>query len=101
MNARWGAVCTLALAAGIAIGYAVPRETGAGNSAQIQMAAALQERDLLVRSGMLAAALEVLEPGNLEDALAALSDHRVGVTDQELRVFMLGWARFDAAGAFE
>ncbi len=101
MNARWGAVCTLALAAGIAIGYAVPRETGDGNSAPVQMAAALQERDLLVRSGMLAAALEVLEPDNLEDALAALSDHRVGVTDQELRVFMLGWARFDAAGAFE
>lgn len=101
MNARWGAACILALAAGIAIGYAVARETGAEKSAQARVAAALQEQDLLSRSGMLAAALEVLEPGNLEDALVALSDHRVGVTDQELRVFMLAWARFDAAGAFE
>ncbi|MCS5636876.1 MAG: hypothetical protein NZ990_10185 [Myxococcota bacterium] len=101
MNARSGAACILAFAAGIAIGYAVARETGAGKSAPVRVAAALQEQDLLARTGMLAAALEDLEPGNLEDALAALSDHRVGVTDQELRVFMLGWARFDAAGAFE
>ena len=101
MNARWGAACVLALVAGIAIGYAIDRETGAGKLAPAHMGAALQEQDLLTRSGMLAASLEALQPGNLEDALAALTKHRVGVTDQELRVFMLGWGRFDAAGAFE
>ena len=101
MNARSGAACILALAVGIAIGYAVAPYTGARKSAPVSLATALEEQDLLARSGMLAAALEVLEPGNLEEALAALSEHRVGTTDQELRVFMLAWARFDAAGAFE
>lgn len=101
MNARSAAACILALAVGIAIGYAVAPDTGARKSAPVSVAAALEEQDLLVRSGMLATALEVLEPGNLDDALAALSAERVGVTDQELRVFMLAWARFDAAGAFE
>ena len=71
MNARSAAACILALAVGIAIGYALAPNTGAGKSAPVSVAAAVDEQDLLVRSGMLATALEVLEPGNPDPELGS------------------------------
>ena len=98
MNAMTGAACMAALVLGVALGYALA--PGADLSRSIPVADALAEQDLLTRSGMLAAALENLDAGNLDEALAALDAKQVGVTDTELRVFMLAWARFDAAGAY-
>jgi hypothetical protein len=91
-----------ALGVGIAIGalMAGPGAMGLGAPTP-SLEAALREENLLVRSQMLGQFLDTLGPANLEDALEVLHANRVGVTDQELRVFMLAWGRFDAPGAFQ
>ena len=98
MNAMTGAACVVALVLGVALGYTLA--PGTDLSGPAPLTEALAEQNLLIRSGMLAAALENLNAENLDEALAALDAKQVGVKDHELRLFMLAWARFDAAGAY-
>lgn len=60
---------------------------------------ALLERDPLARAHGLSGALARLGPDDLENALATLERRQFGVTPEEVRWFMLAWARFDAPGA--
>ena len=102
MNPTSIALCVLALGVGVAVGYGLaPGRGEAAPSLPSDLAEALEEENLLVRGGKLADALEGLNGENIEDSLAVLHERRVGVSDQELRMFMLAWARFDAPSAFE
>src|SRR5262249_18525548 len=61
---------------------------------------ALAEEDELTRLRRMSAFLERLSPGNLVPARAALVEEQIRVGSDEVRIFMLAWARFDAPGAF-
>jgi hypothetical protein len=100
MNPATAALCVLSLGIGLAIGYLAGPRIGADDGPTPSLATALDEEDLLIRSQLLGQFLETLGPENLEQSLETLHAKRVGMTDQELRVFMLAWGRFDAAGAF-
>lgn len=100
MNAGSAALCVVSLALGVALGAWLAPGSGLGPQGAQDLASALEEENLLLRSGQLAASLEGLAPDTLNDYLAVLHDRRVGVSDEELRVVMLAWARFDAPGAF-
>jgi hypothetical protein len=62
--------------------------------------AALAERDPLTRSYQLSAFLQQLRPDQVPEMLEILEQRRVGVTEEEIRLLMLAWTRFDAPGAF-
>jgi hypothetical protein len=61
---------------------------------------ALEDRDWLTRTYRLSAFLQDLNPENLPEALEALEARMRFVSDEELRLFMLAWSRFDAETAF-
>jgi hypothetical protein len=61
---------------------------------------ALREQDLSKRSLALASFLEHLGPENIDEAVAVLETHRIGVIEYEMKMIMYSWARFDPAGAF-
>lgn len=98
MNAVSMALCAGFLGLGVVLGYSLAPELRGDGSPDF--ASALGEEDLLLRSGMFSDSLVGMNSENLEDFLGKLHEGRVGITDQELRIFMLAWARFDAPGAF-
>lgn len=61
---------------------------------------ALLARDELTRADAMSAFLQRLDPGSLPAALDAIEAHNVGMSRQEVRLFVLAWSRFDAPGAF-
>jgi hypothetical protein len=61
---------------------------------------ALRDRDVLTRTYRLAEALQELDDRDIDAAVAVLEAQRLGVTEGEVRLFMLAWCRFDPAGAF-
>lgn len=61
---------------------------------------ALSERDELERMYQLTRFLRTLGPEDVPGVLEAVEKHRVGVTAEEVRLFMLAWTRVDAPGAF-
>ena len=101
MNAASVALCVVSLGLGLALGYGLAPDSGGTSQDSADLTEALAEENLLLRTGMLVTSLEGLNPESLEDYLAALHERRVGVSNEELRVVMLAWARFDAPGAFE
>jgi len=66
----------------------------------VRLSAALRDRDVLTRTHRLSEALLELDERNVEAAVAILETQRRGVTEGEVRLFMLAWCRFDPAGAF-
>jgi hypothetical protein len=100
MQSATVALCAVSLAVGIAIGYMGLGAIGGDLRPDVpSLSDALGEEDLLIRSQLLGRFLQTLGPENLEEALASLNAGIVGVTDQELRIFMLAWGRFDPPGA--
>ena len=81
--------------------WTAPDSGAAGAGGAGAFDGAFADRDPLTRPYRLSAALQDLGPGNLDEALAALTAHQLGVTPEEVRLLMLSWARFDAPGAFE
>jgi hypothetical protein len=63
--------------------------------------AALAETDVLRRVQRMSGLLLALDEAGLPAALEAVEERRVWLSEQELRVFMHAWVRFDAEGAFE
>lgn len=63
--------------------------------------AALAETDVLQRVQRMSGLLLALDEAGLPAALEAVEERRVWLSEQELRVFMHAWVRFDAEGAFE
>ena len=62
---------------------------------------ALESRDWALRAHVLSGFVVGLGPENLPPALAAIEAHRRWLSQDELRLFMGAWARFDPAAAFE
>ena len=63
--------------------------------------AAIDDNNPLTHSLAYSAFLRTLSPENLDGALAILAAHQSDVSEQDLRVFMMAWSRFDAPGAFD
>jgi hypothetical protein len=61
---------------------------------------ALRDRDVLTRTYRVAEALQELGERDIDAVAAVLEAQRHGVTEGEVRLFMLAWCRFDPAGAF-
>jgi hypothetical protein len=62
--------------------------------------AALATRDELERAQRMSAFLQGMSAEDLPGALQALETRNIGVTREEVRLFMLAWSRFDPQGAF-
>jgi hypothetical protein len=62
---------------------------------------ALSERDELERTYELTRYLRELSPDDIPGVLVEIERQRVGITADEVRLFMLAWTRFDGPGAFE
>jgi hypothetical protein len=61
---------------------------------------ALLAHDELTRAHRMSSFLQHLDPETLPAAREALEAHNIGVSRQEVRLFLLAWSRFDAPGAF-
>ena len=62
---------------------------------------ALSERDELERTYELTRYLRDLSSDDIPSVLVEIERHRVGITADEVRLFMLAWTRFDGPGALE
>lgn len=91
----------LVLVAGIALGCSPATDSPSPPQADIDtLRAALSQRDELERTYLLTSYLRVMGPEDLEAALAEVERFRVGITADEVRLFMFAWMRFDAPAAF-
>jgi hypothetical protein len=61
---------------------------------------ALRDRDVLTRAYRVAEALQDVGERDIDAVVAVLEAQRLGVTEGDVRLFMLAWCRFDPAGAF-
>lgn len=61
---------------------------------------AFSEYDPLRRAYLISHALQDFGPDELPELLRVLVDRRMGIAPEEVRLFMLAWARFDAPGAY-
>ena len=97
MKAALALAWILTVAAAFAIGWQVEhRELASVDSFR----EALATRDELSRAYRISAFLRQLGPDELPAARDALETDNIGVTREEVRLFMLAWSRFDAPGAF-
>ena len=62
--------------------------------------AALEERDEIERKYLLANFLRGMGPEDVQPVLAEIETHRAGIEEDEVRLWMLAWTRFDGPGAF-
>ena len=72
-----------------------------GSGADPSYDEAFGEIDPLRRVYLISRSLQDLDAERLPELLQALSDRRMGIVNEEVRLVMLAWARFDANGAFE
>lgn len=102
MSAKWLGAGLLMLAVGFGLGrwsaLAPGREDLRGLASFQQ---ALGERDSLRRWFRFSSYLQGLSPEQLPEAVAVLDAQPRPLDDDELRVFMLAWARFDPHRALE
>lgn len=101
MHPRHLLTAILALLAGLALGRAFPPAAPRGAADTSVFRASLEEDDWLDRTWAQSVFLQGLTPENLPEALAALEPQLPWLATDELRLFMLAWSRFDAAGALD
>jgi len=102
MKATRAALIAVALGAAVGLGHlSAPRPERADPATLDSFRQALEDRDWLTRTHRLSAFLQRLGPDELPEALEALERRRPWLGQDELRLFMLAWARFDAPAAFE
>lgn len=63
--------------------------------------AALNERNELERKYLLTSFLRKMGPDDVEPVLKEIEIHRVGITSDDVRLWMLAWTRFDGPGAYK
>jgi hypothetical protein len=88
------------LAAGLGIGCSQGSDSAPTRPGLETLRAGLEERDELERMYMLSSFLRAMGPDDVLPVLAEVEKHRAGFGKEEVRLLMLGWARFDAPGAF-
>jgi hypothetical protein len=71
-----------------------------GLATVVSFESALASRDELERAHRMGAFLRAMGPSDLPAALRALEAKNIGVSREEVRLFMLAWSRFDAPAAF-
>ncbi len=98
-----GVVLAAALVgAGVSVGrLSAPRPEAEDAATLASFREALEDRDWLTRSHRMSAYLQHLGPEEVPEALEALERRRAWLGAEEIRLFMLAWARFDAPAAFE
>ncbi len=101
MKAVVAAIWILSLAAAFGLGRLGVVSPAVGEPQTLEsFRAALRERNPLERSYRLSAFLRQLQPDDIPGFLEAIDEHQIGVTPEEVRLFMLAWARHDGAAAF-
>ncbi len=91
-------VLSIALAIGLTTRLSGPDQGGSVASSSLDEAFA--ELDPLQRSYLISQALQVLGPDDLGELQSVLAARKMGMLKEEVRLVMLAWARFDAAGAY-
>jgi hypothetical protein len=91
-------ILSIALAVGLTR-YISP--AGGGSEDRPSFDAVFSERDPLQRAYLISSSLQSLSEADLPELLRALSDQRMGIESEEVRLVMLSWASFDPAGAYE
>ena len=90
----------LVLAAALGFGCSPATESAPPRPDIGTLGNALSERDELERTYLLTSYVRAMGPEDLPAALAQIEQHRVGISADEVRLFMLAWTRFDGPGAF-
>ena len=104
MKAAAWALSFAAFAAGVAVGRLAVGRTASPCDEVATLASferGLVDPDWITRTWRISGYLQGLAPENLDEALAALERERRLLDQDELRLFMQAWARFDPRGAFE
>jgi len=101
LKAALAAAWLLTLAAAFALGRLGAGAPEPGEPAGGDLRAALYEADPLARSLHLATFLDRLGPERLPEVLERMREPDFPMEEDEVRLLMLAWARFDPAGAFE
>jgi hypothetical protein len=102
MKAALAVLWILSLVATFGLARLTGQESGGSNVEETveSLRAALEQRDELSRAHQLSSVLVALGPDDMPAALEDLKARQVGVSPEEVRLFMLAWSRFDAPGAF-
>ena len=105
MKAVWLALWILTLAAAFGLArWTGPAREFADMPVDLQsidsFRAALADRDTLTRSYRISAFLQGFGADDVPALQEALETRPSGVSQEEIRLLMLAWSRFDAAGAF-
>jgi hypothetical protein len=96
------ALWLVTLVAAYGVGQFAATESRTASVASIEsFRSALGETDLIERSYGLSAFVRSMTEDQLPEAVEAFEAERMSLSDHELRLFMLAWARYDAAGAYE
>jgi len=102
MKATQAVLVVAALAAGALLGrLSVPRAERPEPADLASFREALEDPNWLTRTARMSAYLQHLTPDELPEAVEALERRRAWLDAEELRIFMLAWARFDAPAALE
>jgi hypothetical protein len=72
----------------------------AGSETSPSLDEAFGEFDPLRRAYLISNSLQDFGPDDLPELMRVLVDRRRGIVPEEVRLFMLAWARFDAPGAY-
>ena len=99
MKAVWIVAWVVSIAAAFALGRYADLDRPAALDVD-GLGAALQERDAVSRLHALSGYLQQLGPENLDAAREVLVANQVGLSREEIRLFMLAWSRFDPSGAY-
>ncbi len=101
MKAVWLALWILTLAAAFVLArLTAPGRELADLRSVDSFRAALEERDTVDRAYRLSIFLQEFGPDDVPAALEILEARPIGVSQEEVRLLMLAWSRFDAPGAF-
>ncbi len=87
----------------IAVAIGLTRLAGpdrAGSEPSPSLDEAFGEYDPLRRAYLISDSLQDFGPDDLPELMRVLVDRRRGIVPEEVRLFMLAWARFDAPGAY-
>jgi hypothetical protein len=90
------------LSIALAVGLTRLADTdGGGSDLSPSYGEAFDEIDPLQRAYLISSSLQDLSSDRLPELLEALTIHRMGIVNEEVRLVMLAWARFDPLGAYE